>query len=181
MDWMQLINVVLGSGAVFAIGTAIRDFTVARRRRRESVRHLAVRLSLLFEAYALSCLHSLSDDAIYSNSEGHAGQPLGGIPALTELPSSDAYQLLSVEDLHDVMEFPQRVLAGQNAADFWWDTVGDQECQHNAVRKGTLKLARRAEQIASRLRRSHGLGARLVELGDRERALAEVLSENGDD
>jgi hypothetical protein len=162
---LNLVTVFLGSGAAIAVTRLITDYRKDRRKRADAVEYLAFQPAFAFEGYAVECANRASDHDTARRSDGHAGQLIGRVPPLPNLPESDAYKLLDRCLLNDVLDFPQRCQMANVAAMFWWDIVGDEDCCVQALEENTILTGGRAVDIAKRLRIRYKLGSRDLKFG----------------
>jgi hypothetical protein len=161
----NFLTVFLGSGAAIAVTRFIYDYRKDRRLRADAAEYLAFQLAFLLEGYAVECAQQASDHDTARQSDGHAGGLISRVPAPASLPESDAYKLLDRSLLNDVLDFPQRCQMANEAAMFWWNVVGDQDCCSEAMEENTILMGGRAVDIATRLRATYKLGSRDLTFG----------------
>jgi hypothetical protein len=162
----NLVTVFLGSGAAIAVAKIFFEHHRDRRQRIDAAEYLALQLAFLFEGYAIECADKTNDQRTADDSDGAAGSAIGRVPQLPPLPESDAYKLLDRARLNDVLDFPQRCQMANEAAMFWWDVVGDNDCCRNAMEENTLVMGGRAVDIAKKLRTTYALGSRDLTFGE---------------
>ncbi|MEI9889108.1 MAG: hypothetical protein WDN08_21905 [Rhizomicrobium sp.] len=165
-NWLQsFLTVVLGSGAAFTIAQIVLDFRRHRRKRRDSVEYLALRLAFVLEGYAIACAEKQSDHSTAVEHDGQAGRLLGSVPEVPALPESDAYQFLDRSILNSVLDFPQRVVMADRFAAFWWDTVGDLDSFRSEIGSQTIRMGHLAAVLAKRVRTTYRIQGRPLVLG----------------
>ena len=97
-------TLTLGGGALFA-----------RRKDKSSARHLAMRIAVLLEGYAITCAESLSDWELHSSSGGHAGTMMNGIPDIPDYPDEDGWSALKPKLLDRALTLRNQVRIGRRS------------------------------------------------------------------
>jgi len=162
----QFVTVGLGSGFAIVVVGRLLDSRKEKRRRTDNQRHLALRLAIHFEGYAINCVSMAVDNRTAVESEGHAGRFLSAVPELGSLPESSFYDLLDIDILNAVFDLPQRRLMADDNADFWVNTVGDVDSFRTAIEENTIKMGILAMEIARRLRTAYKLKPRDITFGE---------------
>lgn len=164
MDWNLFLTTFLGSGAALTLITVGFELYRHNQQRGDSAGFLALQIAFSLEAYASACADALSEDQTAIQSGESLGEYLKTIPAIPNLPESDAYKLLNRQLLHEIMELQQRRALAIQSANYEMQVVDD-EAYHDAILKSTSLLAKSALSIAKRLRETHKQPKRELDFG----------------
>jgi len=121
----------------------------------------ALKLAVDLEGYVLLCADKLSNHVTAVQSDGSAGTKLTSIPNLPPLPVEvGLLQFKKPELAHRILILNQEYEMAKQRANFWWEVVGDQCCETNAIVNETAKLAYKIIQLTIDLRREFKLPSR---------------------
>jgi hypothetical protein len=176
--WSQAISAGLGSGfaiALIKVGFDAYKLRDDGRRREDNRRHLALRLAVYLEGYAVLCASNAADHQLANITGGHPGTELKEVPVPGALPESTAYELLDPDMLDAVLDFPQRRHMASISALSNWDVTGDEDRFADDLEATTIEMGTLALEIAGRLRAKYALPPR--KLSFREWNIATYFAE----
>lgn len=158
----ELAKLALTTGLVaVAVGPFINWWIDRQKSKRAAVAeatHLAARLAVILEEFAIKCAQQIADNSLHSQSDGYAGWAYAALPKLGDFPSELNWATLDSKLLSRSLALQNELEIGESAISFWWEVDPDPALVRNACdgRAGTIGY--RAWQIAKELRRTYGLG-----------------------
>ena len=165
--WSQAISAGLGSGFAIALIKVSFDAYKLRddkQRREHNQPHVALCLAVYLEGYAVQCASEVDDHELAMSCDGHAGNYLKRVPDPGPLPEV-AFDLLDIEIVDALFDFPQRCQMAQASADSCWDIIREVDDFQKLVGEATIKIGISAMEIARRLRNTYGLKPRDMTFG----------------
>jgi hypothetical protein len=165
--WSQAISAGLGSGfaiALIKVGFDAYKLRNDKQQRERNRPHLALHLAVYLEGYAAQCASEVDDHELAKSCDGHAGNYLMRVPDPGPLPEV-AFDLLDIEIVDALLDFPQRCQMAQASADSCWDIIREVDEFQKLVGVATIKMGMSAMEIARRLRNTYGLKPRDMTFG----------------
>jgi hypothetical protein len=165
--WSQAISAAVGSGfaiALVKVGFAAYKLRDDKQQRERNQPHMALRLAVYLEGYAVKCANEVDDHELAMSCDGHAGNYLKRVPDPGPLPEV-AFDLLDIEIVDALSDFPQRCQMAQASADSCWDIIRELDDFQKLVGEATIKMGISAMEIARRLRHTYGLKPRDMTFG----------------
>jgi len=158
-DWGSILHAAFGAG----IGTAGVQGAITlyreRTQKQDKAAYLALRVAVMLEAYGSDCCRFYFDNvnAIELPDEQYRAWKTR-LPTPPELPDdTEAWRAMNRELLARCLNFPNKVLASQNAIDSCIEfTMNDLE---NTLDKHASDRGMEAWEIAAALRKAYGLQA----------------------
>ena len=161
----ELLKLALSTGAVAAvmapIATQIVDSLIDRSKSKKAAEveatHLAARLAVVLEKYAIKCALQIADNNLHRQTGEHAGQSHTTLPELGEFPSQADWTKLDPKLWSRSSSLPNQHLLGESAIEFQWDIDPDPAQLRSACDGQAGLTGYRAWQVAEDLRNKYGL------------------------
>lgn len=166
--WIQLLTVMLGSGASITIAQIIINIQRDRKTQLDAAKFLALRITFLLEGYIIATADRISDHKLAIEHDGHVGQLIKSVPQPEALPEHEAYQHFPPELLNLIFDFPQRCRMAGISAMFYWEMIGDAEATDEDMKKHSILMSVEAMEISKKLRAHYKLGPRNLTFGNRD-------------
>lgn len=167
MAWQSILATLVGLLGGAAMGQFIAARLAAERDQKRdaaTLKFLALQLAFRFEAFAIECSKTISDNETQDEIRPDEGEHYGPMPSAPELPESVAYERMSPDLLGRIFAFPQeRDMAVESHSSLW--QVADDDEVADEVRRALLEFGSKALEIADALRGEYGLGERHIGYG----------------
>lgn len=164
---LDLITIIVTSSVVAAIVGALVNELLIIRRDRPSERLAALNAAVGLEGYALHCADKVADHRAAIDSAGAAGELIAGVPELPEIQVATAFVKPKKARVADKLAcFPQDVRQADQAAAFWWESVGDMDSARDEALKQTASVGLHALDLARSLRDAFSLPPRDIVFGE---------------
>ncbi|WP_395675802.1 hypothetical protein [Inquilinus sp.] len=156
LSWGSIAKTAIAAGIFTALFTQVVVWIRERLSANQRVRLLAVKLTIIFEKFAMDCASSISDNQLYNESDHAAGKENHRLPKMDELPSSEDWHSLKPELTARILFFPNEISNSNSSLDFLEDVEGPYDIpQACSIRCGLRGY--RAWLIAGDLRRIYKL------------------------
>lgn len=162
----QILYITATSAVVATVVGFLLNALQMRIAERRSARLEALQAAVSLEGFAISCADAISDHDTAVESEGHAGRLFGPLPELPTLGISvGLLRPRRATVANRLAVFPQEVQQSKQAANFWWDVVGDMDAARNAAKYEAAHLGLSSLGLARDLRSAFGLPTRSLVFG----------------
>ncbi len=160
VGWSAVIQIALGAGFASAVFNRIAAWWDRKKNDKQSATYLALRLSVLLEAFAIECADTIIDIEF---SRGYANEDMFHkyrLPNLAIYPDGEEWRVLSAELAAKALTFTNEVMLGRqclSGADATYDLHAN-DVQHHRDRLNIIaERGLGAWTIASALRGRYGL------------------------
>lgn len=161
LSWVDLVTLTLGSGLVATIAGQVIGGLLDRMKSKRLVEveatHLASRLAVMFEYFAIQCAESIADNDMYNQSGGHMGRMHTALPELNEFPSQVNWSVLDPHLLSRSLSLPNEISLGRGMILHWADLDMETDSVRNACDAQAGVLGYRTWQLAEDLRNRYKL------------------------
>jgi len=149
-----------------------------RNNTRRASRITASYLAQHLDEFAYECAEVISDNELYSNSNGAAGSQTTAVPPLEKWPEAVDLGLVEPAVLSRVMSLRLKRTLSERRVKYWWDVAGDPSLMPEETGEQCGVLGSEALELARILRSGAGLPD--PNYGQFHWDVSEILSEQKD-
>jgi hypothetical protein len=157
MDWKTILPLVVGTGLLSSLATAILTLTwgwwTKRSENKRNAAYLAIRLVVILERFAIDSNALITDQTLYDQSGGEYGANAHTLPDLETFPEEQSWITLQPTLLARVLTFPNELRLSNLAVASW---TGSEDVIQEALNQ-CGKLGYRAWALAHDLRTQYRL------------------------
>jgi hypothetical protein len=180
LSWQSIAKLAVSAGTITALFnitlTRLLDWARIRAGDRKKSRYSSLLISTALERFAIECSILISDNNIYRQSDGHAGQVSGRLPNLADHPGSVDWTLLPIELVSREADLRHSIMIANEEMAFLISVADDDQIITDCNEKAA-NLGLNAWVLGRDFRRRHKLPK--PNLGEYEASLLRLLESRG--
>ncbi|WP_146215605.1 hypothetical protein [Hoeflea marina] len=153
IDWLLLLQVVLGAG----VGSGIFSWWKDKQTRGREATYLALRIAVALESFEAACFERFSDIGLFDSSGGNLGGTWTKVPELERYPEDpDGWRSLDFKLADRALSFPGMISNSQGMINFTLDVASPIEASENCETE-CAELGMNAKGLATEIRKRYRL------------------------